>query len=814
VDELRRQELSQLMDIVPNHMAIRGGDNTWWWDVLENGPSSRYSGFFDVEWSRGSVDKVLLPILGDQYGVELEEGKIALARDGGRFVVRYFEHENPVAPRSLGPILREAAERAVSPDLAFLADAFEELPLPGAGDETRKRRHRDKEVLARSLERLLDESAPLARLVDDVLASINADPDRLHETLERQNYRLAYWKLGNHELDYRRFFDIDSLLALRVEEDEVFDATHELTLQWLADGSVQGLRIDHIDGLYDPEAYLRRLREAAPRAWILVEKILERSESLPPGWPVDGTTGYDFLNHALRALTDPEGEEPLSRLWSELGPDETDFEAVVADCKRLVLEQALASDVSRLVGRLAAVVMKHRRHRDWSRHELGEALAEIVVAFPVYRTYVRPTGEGVSETDRKVIEAACETARSRRPDLDHRVFDFVESVLMLEWTEDEELELVMRLQQLTGPAMAKGLEDTAFYRYARFLALNDVGGDPAHFSETRDELHAWLGERQRLSPLSLNATSTHDTKRSEDVRARLAVLSEVPEDWRRHVQAWRERLARATRALGSSATRIPEPQMEYALWQNLVGAWPISATRMSEYALKAARETKRHTSWVNPNGAYEEALADYVSALYEDAKLLEEVEAFVGTIADAGYRNSLGQALLKVLAPGVPDIYQGTELWDFSLVDPDNRRGVDFEVRRARLRSLGQRTTEELWESRADGTVKLHVLTRLLHLRRRHGNGLGHEGGYRALEAGGPEEGRVIAFARGDAVVGVLTRWWQRTGAPPDATLALPEGRWTNVLADSGPWEGEARVAELIGPLPVAALERQGDTQG
>jgi (1->4)-alpha-D-glucan 1-alpha-D-glucosylmutase len=808
--ELRRLGLFQLMDIVPNHMAIRGGHNAWWWDVLENGPSSRYSSFFDVQWSTGSVDKVLLPILGDQYGVELEDGKIGLAREGHRFVVRYHEHENPVAPRSLGPILREAAARARSADLGFLADAFEELPLPGAGDETRERRHRDKEVLMRALGRLLDEAPPLARLVDAVLAEIGAAPDRLHEILERQNYRLAFWKLGNQELDYRRFFDIDSLVGLRVEEGEVFEATHGLVLQWLRDGSVQGLRIDHIDGLYDPEAYLRRLREAGPHAWLLPEKILEGGEQIHAGWPIDGTTGYDFLNHAMRVLTDPDGEEPLTRYWAELAPEETDFEMLVVDSKRLVLKEALASDLDRLVGRLAALVQERRRHRDWSRYELGEALAEIVVAFPVYRTYVRPTDERVGETDRGIIEEACRRARSRRDDIDARVFDFVQGVLLLESTEAAELRFVMRFQQLTGPAMAKGLEDTAFYRYARFLALNEVGGDPGHFSETREELHSWLAERQRLSPQSLNATSTHDTKRSEDVRARLLVLSEVPKEWWRLVHRWRRRLAPAVRTL-SGGTPAPEPQMEYALWQNLVGAWPISEKRLAEYARKAARETKRHTSWQGPDEAYEQALAGYVSAIYADEELLGEVEGFAAKIADAGYCNSLGQLLLKVLAPGVPDVYQGTELWDLSLVDPDNRRPVDFDVRRELLSLLKGRSAEELWEARADGAVKLHVLSRLLGLRARHPDALGPDGDYRALETSGRNERRVIAFARGDTVVGVLARWWQRRGGLGAARLTLPEGRWTNVLTGSGPWTGKVTVAELIGPLPVAALERVPD---
>jgi (1->4)-alpha-D-glucan 1-alpha-D-glucosylmutase len=808
--ELQRLGLSQLIDIVPNHMAIRGGHNSWWWDVLENGPSSRYSSFFDVQWGSGSVDKVLLPILGDQYGVELEEGKIELVRQGSRFVVRYFEHENPMAPRSLGPILREAAERASSADLGFLADAFEELPLPGAGDETRKRRHRDKEVLVRALGRLLDEAPALARLVDALLAEINAAPDRLHETLERQNYRLAYWKLGNQELDYRRFFDIDSLVGLRVEEDEVFEATHGLALEWLRDGSVQGLRIDHIDGLYDPAVYLRRLRGAAPHAWLLVEKILEGGERIPSGWPIDGTTGYDFLNHAMRVLTDPDGEEPLTRYWAELAPEETDFEELVVDCKRLVLKEALASDLDRLVGRLAALVQERRRHRDWSRYELGQALGEMVVSFPVYRTYVRPSDERVGETDRRIIEEACRRARSRRNDIDDRVFDFVESVLLLESPEPDELDFVMRFQQLTGPAMAKGLEDTAFYRYARFLALNEVGGDPAHFSEPREELHSWLAERQRVSPSSINATSTHDTKRSEDVRARLLVLSEVPKEWWGRVRRWRRRLAPAVPTIGGGR-RAPEPPMEYAVWQNLVGAWPISEERMVEYARKAARETKRHTSWQDPDEAYEQALAGYVSAIYADEEILGEVEAFVAKIADAGYCNSLGQLLLKVLAPGVPDVYQGTELWDLSLVDPDNRRPVDFEHRQGLLSSLAGRSAEELWESRADGAVKLHVLTRLLDLRTRHTDALGPGCDYRAFDVTGRDAGRVVAFARGDSVVGVLTRWWQRRGRLRAARLVLPEGSWTNVLTGSGPWAGKVKVAEVIAPLPVAALERVRD---
>jgi (1->4)-alpha-D-glucan 1-alpha-D-glucosylmutase len=387
------------------------------------------------------------------------------------------------------------------------------------------------------------------------------------------------------------------------------------------------------------------------------------------------------------------------------------------------------------------------------------------------------------------------------------VFDFIENVLLLRWTGAEEREFVMRFQQLTGPAMAKGLEDTAFYRHGRLLALNEVGGDPARFSETREDLHAWLAERQRLMPQSLNATSTHDTKRSEDVRARLLVLSEVPKEWRRRIRRWRRTLAPAVRTLGSGV-RAPEPLMEYVVWQNLIGAWPISEERMQAYARKAAREAKQRTSWQRSDEEYEGTLGDYVSAIYSDPVLVAEIEAFVSTLADSGYRNSLAQVLLKMLAPGVPDVYQGTELWDFSLVDPDNRRPVDFARRERLLSALAGRSVEELWESRADGAVKLLLLERLLDLRRRHHEALGPAGGYRPLDASGRDQSRVVAFARGDSVVGVLTRWWQRRGPMGAARLALPDGSWRNVLTGSGPWSGTVRAADLIRPLPVAALER------
>lgn len=802
--------LGQLLDIVPNHMAIRGGHNAWWWDVLENGPSSRFSNFFDVEWHAATQDHVLLPILGDQYGVELEKGHIQLQREGGRFSIQYYEHRVPTAPRSFGIILHEACTLTHSDQLGFLADAFFDLPLPNATDyESRRRRHRDKQVLQQSLNRLLSDHEALATAVDAVVTRYNSDPDLLHEVLERQNYRLAYWRVGNHELDYRRFFDIDSLVGLRVEDEEVFDATHRLPLAWCNEGSIDGLRIDHIDGLYDPEGYLERLRARVPGAWLLVEKILEGDETLRLG-AVAGTTGYDFLNHVQRLFTAPDGEPALTQLHAELNPDESDFGALVRQCKRMVLEQALASDLKRLSERLNQICYQKRRYRDFSRFELTEALRELCVAFPVYRTYSRSNSVEPHATDRAIIQRACRRAAKQNQELDPRLFEFLQRLLTLEWDESQEREFVMRWQQLTGPAMAKGLEDTAFYRYGRLVALNEVGGDPERFHEAPETFHAWVKMREATQPCPLNATSTHDTKRSEDVRARLLVLSEVPERWREAVQRWRTRLDSARVACPPPGPeRAPDAALEYLLLQNLVGAWPIEKERMLPFAEKAMREAKRFSSWQKRNQAYEHAALHYLERLYDDRELMADIDEFVASIRDAGFANSLAQLLIKVLVPGVPDIYQGTELWDFSLVDPDNRRPVDYQRRRQVLAQLEQANPERLWAEREGGAIKTYVVERTLALRARRPECFAPGAAYEPLKAQGHHADRVIAFRRGGSVLAVATRWFARHGFDfADTTLTLPDGRWHNVLLPNKVWSGTVPLGDVLGPLVVAALER------
>ncbi len=823
-EQLAEHRLKQLIDVVPNHMAIRGGHNAWWWDVLENGPSSRYSSYFDVEWRASDSERVLLPVLGDQYGVELEAGNITIERRGPHLLVCYYEHRNPVAPRSLGQFLRPVAESLRDAELEFVADALCELPAPNAPDlASRRRRHRDKQILATQLERLLKRQE-VADAVDLHAARINASADALHELLEAQNFRLAYWRAGNHELDYRRFFDIDSLVGLRVEDDEVFESTHKLILEWLADGSVDGLRIDHIDGLYDPQGYLDRLRRFAPSCWLLVEKIIEGPEELP-AWPVAGTTGYEFLNQTQRFLVDPQGEDALTELSARLLGEHQDYERIVHESKLLVLREALGSDVKRLVNRLVEICQVHRRYRDYSRAELEEVVTELCAAFPVYRTYVRHDGT-MSNQDATMIRTTCEKLAASHPHIDTRLIEFMQRLLLLEWRDEAEIEFVMRFQQLTSPVMAKGVEDTTFYRYVWLVALNEVGGDPSHFSLGIDEYHAWMAHRQASHPEALNATSTHDTKRSEDVRARLLTLSEVPGHWEKAVRLFQSRV---DSILGSSLkTPLPvdsqlnygsarplpvsprrlDPLTEYLLWQNLVGAWPIDKERITEYMRKAVREAKLYTSWQSASEAYDNLVDEYIAAIYQSPDLPNEIGAFVDSIEGGMMANSLNQLLLKLMGPGVPDIYQGTELFDLSLVDPDNRRKVDYSLRQQLLDSLDDSSPAEIWDARASGLVKLHFLRKGLSLRSDRSHSFGPMGGYARLDARGTHASRVFSFMRGTDVIAVVSRLWTKFGSDfGETTLTLPEGSWVNVLTGMD-LLGTMSIQDILGPFPGAMLER------
>ncbi len=809
-EALGRAKLGQILDIVPNHMSIASRENKWWWDVLENGQSSRYAGYFDVDWRPAEAklrDTVLMPILGDHYGREVEAGRVQLRREGGTFTFAYFDHVMPVAPRSLNELLNEAAWQVNSDLLAFIADSFGNLPLSTATDiESVTRRHRDKEVLRSALARLCSEKPEIAEAIDTAIAEVNASPARVDALLERQNYRLAYWKTAVQELDYRRFFDINTLISLRMEDRRVFEDSHRLILKWVREGVLDGLRVDHPDGLRDPAEYCRRLHDAAPDGWIVVEKILEPGEALPGGWPISGTTGYDFLNRLGGLFVDPAGEGPITDFYATFTGESVDYVAMVRDKKHYVLKELFGSDVNRLVTLLSEVCEHQKRYRDYTRRELTSMIREVIACFPVYRTYVRAEQGEVDDRDIRYINEAIDAAKFNRPEIDPELYDFLRDLLTLKLTGDSESQLVMRFQQNTGPVMAKGLEDTVFYNFNRLVALNEVGGDPGRFGITTAKFHEECLEAQRLWSTSMTTTTTHDTKRSEDVRARISLLSEIPEAWGQAVERWSEHNRR------HKSDDMPDRNAEYLLYQILVGAWPIDVERATAYMLKATREAKAHTSWTGPNEPYEEALKTFVAGLLNDREFVADLEGFVKPLIGPGRVNSLAQALIKLTAPGVPDIYQGNELWDMSLVDPDNRRPVDYEVRRKLLAEVAKAPSPEDILRRSDeGLPKLWLTRQALHFRRRRPELFGPEGDYRPIEAAGAKAGHVVAFARGDGCVAVAPRLPLKLGGDwGDTTIELPGGSWTDELTGESSRGGAVRVGDLLARFPVALLSKGG----
>lgn len=819
--------LGQILDIVPNHMAITGQENQWWWDVLQNGPASRYAPYFDVSWASPEAklrNLVLMPILGDHYGRVLEAGQLVLVREGASFYIRYFEHVLPVAPRSLRGVLKPAAERASSDELHFIATAYGRLPFATLTDHASvQERHRDQTVLHAQLERLLHQDASVVEAIDAEVAAINADVETLDRLLDAQNYRIAFWRTAGRELDYRRFFDINTLVGLRVEDPQVFADSHELILRWVKQGVIDGLRVDHPDGLLDPEQYFTRLAEATGGAWTVAEKILETDEELPPDWAVAGTTGYDFCNQVGGLFVDPSGEAPISRFYEELTGTELDYARSVYRNKLLVLREILAADVNRLAEVFVEVCERHRRHRDYTRWELTEALRELVACFPVYRSYVRASAGVVRPSDEHHVALAIAAAREHRPDLDAELFTFLENLLLLRvpGADSCEHELVMRFQQLTGPAMAKGVEDTTFYRWNRFVALNEVGGDPSRFGVGVEEFHAAMRRTHEHWPETMHTVSTHDTKRSGDVRARLFVLSEFAHEWVRFAGHSVERLQKHwPRSSGGSDVDY-DPDAVYVLIQALVGAWPLAKERALAYMEKAAKEAKRRTSWVSPNAEYDAALRGFVTEVCDDEEFQDELAAFVRPLVWPGRVNSLAQVLILLTAPGVPDVYQGSELWDLSLVDPDNRRPVDYALRQRLLRELSGRSPEDLVHDADDGAIKLHVIHQALQLRRRKQAAFarGEQGAYRPLAFQGPDHERCFGFLRGESVAVVVPRLTSRALARGrtvhlEAVCDLPEGPWKNVLTGQVVGGGGTDVPLLLGPLPLALLERLDAADG
>jgi (1->4)-alpha-D-glucan 1-alpha-D-glucosylmutase len=802
-DALRAHGMGLVLDVVPNHMAITE-ENRWWWDVLQHGPASRYAGYFDVDWDPPESrlrNVILLPILGDHYGRVLEAGEIRLARRGAQLVIEHADRALPLDPRTVGAVISGAAARTGSDELGFIGSALTELPPSTSGDaELVARRQRDADVLATRLAELLDDG-DIAAALDASIGSVNADPDALDALLEDQNYRLALWRAASRDLGYRRFFDIDELIGLRMEDEGVFAETHAVILECVADGRVDGLRIDHPDGLRDPAGYFARLRAAAPTAWIVAEKILEAEEALPDEWPIDGATGYRFANLATGLLVDPSGEAAMTELWAGRADAGPEWQAIAADARAEVLSAVLGSDVNRLTDLFLAVCEANRRYRDFTRHELHHALREVAAALPVYRTYVRARDRHVSVVDRALIDEAVARATERRPDLDPELFAFLGRILALDVDGELAHELAMRFQQLTPAAMAKGVEDTAFYRHHRLVALNEVGGDPGRFGTSLEAFHHAMADAHEHWPTAMLALSTHDTKRSADLRARLAVLSEDPGAWGSAVEA----LARAS-APYRSGPDAPTDADAYLFFQATIGAWPLDADRAAGYLEKASREAKLRTSWTDPDPGYDAALERFIRGSLDDVRFREAVTGAVESVLEPGRRAALSQLLLQLTGPGVPDLYQGSELWELSLVDPDNRRPVDFAARAELLDEVDGLSPEAAWARADEGLPKLWLIRRVLDLRARRLDAF--TAPYRPLAALGDQADAVVAFARGGEVVIVAPRLVRRVARDGwgDTTIDLPDGRWRDLGGDEH--EGRPRPGDLLARFPVSVLER------
>jgi (1->4)-alpha-D-glucan 1-alpha-D-glucosylmutase len=799
--------LGQVLDIVPNHMAIAGQHNAWWWDTLENGAASRYAPYFDIEWNAPEErlrNKILLPVLGDHYGLVLAAGDLKLERRGGSFVIRYFENIFPVSPESLAPLLAKATEQAGSTQLGFLADSLAHLPGPPDSDwPALEQHHRDKEMIRDLLTQLVSDQPETAAQIDSVVEETNRNIDELDALLSRQNYRLSRWRTAERELVYRRFFDINTLVGVRTEDQRVFGDTHRLVIQWLQRGELDGVRVDHPDGLRDPGEYFRRLRSAAPRSWIVAEKILQRAEHLPESWDIAGTTGYDFLNLAGGLFVAPRGEAPLNELYREFTGAPVDFPTVAREKSNFVLREILGSDINRLTALFVQICEEHREQRDYTRHELHEAVREIIAGFPVYRTYVRAGAGIISESDMRYISEAVDAAKIARPDLEARLFEFFRDVLLLKERGRLESEFVMRFQQVSAASMAKGVEDTAFYSFLRLVSLNEVGGDPGRFGVSPDDFHRACAETQRSKPSTMLATSTHDTKRSEDVRSRISLLSEIPAAWADAVRRWSA--ANAKYRSGDA----PDRKTEYLLYQTLVGAWPISKERLIEYMRKAVREAKEHTSWLNPNQQFEEAMEHFVTGAFEDANFISDLESFLAPLVPFARVSSLSLVLLKLTAPGIPDIYQGTELWDLSLVDPDNRRLVDFQTRRRLLAELDRLCAGAILARADEGLPKLWVIRQALRVRNMHPESFGPDASYQALWASGPKAAHIIAFQRGADVITAAPRLLASLEDWGSTLLEIPEGHWRNQFTGELLEGGKIDLATLLEKFPVALLTNE-----
>lgn len=915
-ESLRRHGMGQILDFVPNHMCIEGGGNPRWLDLLENGPSSIHGNFFDVDWSpvkKELTDKVLIPVLGDQYGTVLENGELVLTFEDGAFFIHYYGHRFPIIPKTYSPILTlrlSELGRLLPPDhegsqeLLSIVTAISHLPFyTERNPELVQERYREKEVIKQRLWKLCRDNWAIKEFINENVRIFNGEKgnprtfDLLDGLLRNQVYRLAHWRTATDEINYRRFFDINELGAIRMENQLVFEETHRLLLDLVREGTVTGLRIDHADGLYDPTNYFRRLQRAcflqtrlallpaatgvqedtdnnkgltegilelydemmsvSPQSkpfYIICEKILGKSERLPEDWQVYGTTGYEFANTVTGLLVDTSNGREFDGIYTRFIQERPNFAEIAYQKKKQVMRFSMGGEINTLGHYLNTLSESNRHTRDFTLGSLIKALTEVIAHFPVYRTYTAT--RKVADRDRQYIEYAVAKAKRRNPAMSASIFTFIEDVLLLRFYDstgrDEQeqwIDFVMKFQQLTGPVMAKGLEDTAFYVYNRLVSLNEVGGTPERFGIPMEAFHGQNIERTKNNPTAMLTTSTHDTKRSEDVRARICVLSEAPAAWHDCLRRW-SRMNRS-RKVAVHGVRVPDRNEEYLLYQTIVGTWPAHdplgtvqrpfVERLMEYTLKAMREAKVNTSWINPDALHEEAVLHFVETILRDVPsngFLADLRRAIPGIIRCGLLNSLSQTLLKAASPGIPDFYQGTELWDFSLVDPDNRRPVDFEIRAAMLKELQAAELErgplalarELLETMNDGRVKLYLTWKLLSHRRERRT-VFELGKYLPLEVHGQQSDNVCAFERYNdekTLIAVAPRFFTRlavqSGGLPlgadvwkDTRLVIPfesTGRpYRNVITGErlvtslGEGETSFPLSAVLADFPVALLE-------
>jgi (1->4)-alpha-D-glucan 1-alpha-D-glucosylmutase len=913
VKELRKYEMGQILDIVPNHMSIAGDENSWWVDVLENGPSSVFADFFDIDWDpveKSLKNRVLLPILGDQYGRVLENQELTLMFDEGAFFINYGGRKLPLDPVSYNKILRfriDELEKETGKDhphlqeLLSIVTALGHLPLHIERDaEKILERRREKEVIKRRLSTVYHESEQIRSLINANTLIFNGQKnqprsfDLLDQLLNDQVYRLSHWRVATEEINYRRFFDINELAAIRVEDPNVFKEVHQFVFKLIREGKITGLRVDHPDGLYNPAEYFYRLQkgcfvqlclrsrvssdepadeEGIKRLYdevlfknsnssiktpfyIVGEKILTKGERIPEDWPISGTIGYALMAPLNGIFIDTENAKRFDEIYRRFVGSKLNYQDLVYDKKKLIMVTTMSSEVNALGHFLDRISEKDRNTRDFTLNSLTAAIVETIACFPVYRTYVNPCG--VVERDRRYIEQAVARAKRKNPASSETTFDFLQDVLLLKYPSDlsepgkaEWLSFVMKFQQVTGPVMAKGLEDTVFYVYNRLASLNEVGGSPDRFGTPLDAFHGQNIERMKSWPCGLSATSTHDTKRSEDVRARLNVLSEIPDEWRHRLARW-SRVNKKRKSVVEGQA-VPDRNEEYLFYQTLLGVWPLHPMngteyevferRIKDYMLKAAREAKVNSSWISPNLPYENALLKFIEDVISPAPnnpFMQDFDPFRKKVSYYGMLNSLSQTLLKITSPGVPDFYQGTEIWDFSLVDPDNRRPVDFDIRKDMLKTLKEKMATRgsdlpgfargLLQDWGNGSIKLYVTFRSLNYRRENRE-LFMEGAYLSLQGDGELKEHICAFARqweGKVILVIVPRFLARLVKSPDELPLghkvwggswlvippeIPSGRFKSILTGEamGLVKQDGKVAlpldQVFANFPAAMLE-------